>query len=301
MNTRLATGTCLVAIVLAACSTSSSPGGAPDAGFSSDTGTTFEAGGDDGSAPEATVEAGVDATTEAAAEASTEASVEASVDAEAGVPGLVAWWRAEGNTNDSAGSYNGTAEGSLTYVAGKVGQAFSLPGASVDVGVPDGIIPASAREYTIAAWTWLDAAATTNQQHWIFYAGSTAGELSLTFDSNDLIDFSVHGSDANWYGAYSSTAPVPGVWSSVVGIRRATGGTDASAQDTVELWIDGSMVGSAGIPTNIGSYVESADAGTPSSSSIGGYNRNASQWWQGKLDEIKIFNRALSQAEIQAL
>ncbi|MGO8994654.1 MAG: LamG-like jellyroll fold domain-containing protein [Polyangiaceae bacterium] len=105
-----------------------------------------------------------------------------------------------------------------------------------------------------------------NQQHWIFYAGSVAGELSLTVDSNNLIDFSVHGADGTWYGAYlpNTQTPATSTWVSVVGIRRDT---------TVELWVGGTLVGTSGISAALGSYGD--DAG--------------------------IYDRALSQTEIQAL
>lgn len=50
--------------------------------------------------------------------------------------GLVAWWRAEGNANDSVGTNNGTAVGGVVYTNGEVGQAFRLDGTSGYVHVP---------------------------------------------------------------------------------------------------------------------------------------------------------------------
>jgi hypothetical protein len=88
--------------------------------------------------------------------------------------------------------------------------------------------------------------------------------------------------DAGDAGSPTST------WVSIAGIRRDT---------TVELWVGGTMVGSSAISDSLDSYVD--DAGT--SSSIGGWDRNTSQWWNGYLDAIRVYNRALSQAEIQAL
>jgi uncharacterized delta-60 repeat protein len=46
------------------------------------------------------------------------------------LPSLVSWYRAEGNTVDTVGANPGTAQGGLTYAAGKVGQAFNLNGSS---------------------------------------------------------------------------------------------------------------------------------------------------------------------------
>ena len=41
-------------------------------------------------------------------------------------PGIVSWWRGEGNAQDQTGSNPGTLQGGVTFGSGKVGQAFSL-------------------------------------------------------------------------------------------------------------------------------------------------------------------------------
>src|SRR5262249_48172926 len=41
-------------------------------------------------------------------------------------PGLVSWWRGEGNANDAQGGNNGALVGGVSYAPGKVGQAFSF-------------------------------------------------------------------------------------------------------------------------------------------------------------------------------
>ena len=51
-------------------------------------------------------------------------------------PGMVSWWRAEGTPNDSVGPNNGVISGGVTFVPGKVGQAFAFDGLHSDVRVP---------------------------------------------------------------------------------------------------------------------------------------------------------------------
>jgi hypothetical protein len=51
--------------------------------------------------------------------------------------GIVGWWRAEGDAQDSAGSNHGAVHGATAFAEDKVGQAFSLDGATGYVGVPD--------------------------------------------------------------------------------------------------------------------------------------------------------------------
>src|SRR2546425_12241123 len=50
--------------------------------------------------------------------------------------GIVSWWAAEGNANDSGDSNNGALQGSVAFVQGKVGQAFSLNGTNAYISVP---------------------------------------------------------------------------------------------------------------------------------------------------------------------
>lgn len=42
------------------------------------------------------------------------------------LPGLISWWRGEGNPLDSAGPNHGTLQGNVGYATGKVGQAFKF-------------------------------------------------------------------------------------------------------------------------------------------------------------------------------
>ena len=49
--------------------------------------------------------------------------------------GLVSWWQGEGNGNDAVGVNNATAH-SMSYVSGKVGQAFSFNGTSGYLSLP---------------------------------------------------------------------------------------------------------------------------------------------------------------------
>src|SRR5439155_12856794 len=51
--------------------------------------------------------------------------------------GMISWWKAEANANDSEDSNNGTFNGTAVYSAGEVRQAFSFNGdAANSVSVP---------------------------------------------------------------------------------------------------------------------------------------------------------------------
>jgi hypothetical protein len=66
--------------------------------------------------------------------------------------GLVAWWPADGNTNDIVGGNNGIPLGNLSYAPGMVGQAFQLDGSTAYVSVPHNPSLAPTDAITIDAW-----------------------------------------------------------------------------------------------------------------------------------------------------
>jgi hypothetical protein len=51
-------------------------------------------------------------------------------------PGMVGWWAGEGDARDKVGSNHGVPEGALRFETGKIGQAFSFNGIDADVRVP---------------------------------------------------------------------------------------------------------------------------------------------------------------------
>ena len=67
-------------------------------------------------------------------------------------PGLVSWWRGEGDASDAAGANTGVVEGGVAFVAGEVGQAFSFDGRNSYVEVPDAPSLRLTNELTIEFW-----------------------------------------------------------------------------------------------------------------------------------------------------
>src|SRR6185369_13957537 len=66
-------------------------------------------------------------------------------------PGLVGWWKGNGDTTDAIGTNNGTLSGNATFGSGLVGQAFSFDGDndSVMIGNPATL---QLQNFTIEAW-----------------------------------------------------------------------------------------------------------------------------------------------------
>jgi len=72
-------------------------------------------------------------------------------------PNMVAWWPAEGNARDIQGGSNGSLQGNITFVGGEVGQAFRLGGHGNTMGNGDRVLVGTApnlqlQDFTIDAW-----------------------------------------------------------------------------------------------------------------------------------------------------
>ncbi len=65
--------------------------------------------------------------------------------------GLVSWWKAEGNAADAMGANPGTIEGPVSFVTGKVGEAFGFSGAD-SVNVPASL---SLQPTTVTSMAWV--------------------------------------------------------------------------------------------------------------------------------------------------
>src|SRR6185295_719857 len=66
--------------------------------------------------------------------------------------GLIAWWRGEGNANDSVGSNHGQLFGATSFAPGKVGRGFVFNGVTDFVLVPDSPSLDLTNEITMEMW-----------------------------------------------------------------------------------------------------------------------------------------------------
>ncbi|MBN1668702.1 MAG: LamG domain-containing protein [Anaerolineales bacterium] len=203
------------------------------------------------------------------------------------LPGMRAWWMAENNANDSMGLYDGVLMNGVTFAPGKVGSAFSLDGSDDYIVIPNGVITATARNFTVEAWIYLNA--TDNQWHMMVYGGSDAGEYHLALDELNRFNFGVKLVDWNWYNV---TAPaITDTWVHLAAVRRGT---------SIELWVDGVLADSVAIP-DLDLY---AAGNEMNNARIGAYNEFFTQhkdFWDGLLDEISLYDQALSAGEILAI
>ncbi|MEA2163027.1 MAG: large repetitive protein [Thermoanaerobaculia bacterium] len=200
--------------------------------------------------------------------------------------GAVAWYRASSNAVDAVGPNTGTALGGTAYTTGKVGQAFSLNGTTAYVSIPDNST-LRPTDLTIEGWVYFTSIPSTG----VIVsktAGSAASDSYLLWYQGGAL----HGVVGNTSGPgtivdYTWT-PTLNTWYHVAFTSDATGLSET-------LYVNGAVVGAATNTTAIGYDANPLLIGAEIENSITQY------FFPGRIDEVTLYNRALSQSEIQAV
>ena len=191
----------------------------------------------------------------------------------------IALYKFDGNADDVSGNYNGTWHGTEQYDTGVFGQAAKFDGSSyVDVGntLTDGFTAMSIS-------LWFNTIQLTHYGHLISKQGSTISWIIQQGGDNPVYSFSI------WEGntAYSVTTPTINLnqWYHLVVTWDGT---------IIHLYLNGQESGSKNFTGNMNS--------TSSSVLIGALNDGSVRdLYQGLIDQVRIFNRALTQEEIDEL
>ena len=200
--------------------------------------------------------------------------------------GATNWWRAEDTGSDEIGTGDGTLVGDTTYADGKVGRGFQFDGNGdrVDLnGTTLGDFGASA--FTVALWMRPDISPGSDA----YIVGRSNPNGGLGWDirqTNRTIR--VVGVDGWGFNITSGDVLAVGSWHHVA----LVGGLDSGSGDDVVLYVDGSTAGTSGRST-VGFTTNPLRLGFATN-----YGGSA---FQGLLDEIQIFDRALAEEEIQTL
>ena len=192
--------------------------------------------------------------------------------------GLIGLWTGDGSAFDWVGGHDGTLQSGAAYAPGRSGLAFNFDGASsyVDLGAWS-----AGSNWT---WTaWVNPSSTPSGRHTIVGGVNSCLDWALTMSSGLFgVDCSPpSGCDQTISGG---PAAVPGTWYFV------TATCDGS---TARIYVDGQIGGSGPVLTN---YI-----GTPSGTRIGGEVCCGGDNFPGLVEEVALFNRALSDAEVLTL
>jgi hypothetical protein len=197
-----------------------------------------------------------------------------------GTPGLtgIAFYPLDGNAEDQAGSHDGTVAGGAAFVD----RGLQLNGSSqyVDLGAP---ILNTASDYTAAAWVKLDKA-----------DGAFQTVVSQDGPSDSAFYLQYSGADQRFAMSFAGvralapTKPVVGQWYHVVGVRDTVKGE-------LRLYVDGRLAG-----TTSACMPQAAPTGN-TVIGRGMYGGNPVDYLDGTVDQVHLYDRALSAAEIKTL
>jgi hypothetical protein len=199
---------------------------------------------------------------------------------------LVSWWRAENNTIDAVGNNNGTllnASGS-DYTAGKVGSGFQFSSTHNCVSIPYSPTLVSST-YTIEAWIMPN---TQVPQTTIFGPSSGHCRLLLRPGTAGGEKVVLAFSTASGSQEVVSASDIPlGQFSHVAGTWDGT---------KLSVYINGSLSAALqpiGTPINFGKTFFIGACYEPPG--------NVSEYFDGVIDEVSYYTRALSISEIQGI
>ena len=219
--------------------------------------------------------------------------------------GLVGWFRAEGDAQDSAGANPGSLQNGASFATGRVGQAFRFDGVNDYVRVPHTPSLDVGNQVTVECWMKADASNAMNTYQGLvtsdFYGIEIANGYAIgSMGVNFFISTDGGASVSPW--SFPDTATPNGGGAVVsAGQWHHVAGTYDGAR--LQLYVDGQPWGvptphtGAISPMHSDSFLTlGAEDGRAACPACVG-----SRYFNGLIDEASIYNRALSAAEIQAI
>lgn len=204
--------------------------------------------------------------------------------------GMISWWSGDGDANDLIAGNHGTLENGATFDAGIVDQAFSLDGANDFIATEDVDLPAT---FTIDAWIYPNdlggAPMIVNKDD------DFSRSYYLAIDNYGMLVASVMNINGEFTQYRTNdVALTPSEWQHVV----MTYDGSLGSGEKMKFYVNGlnfpaSPLGSydaGGTPNNVDLVVR-----------LGIYGDEFRGPFNGLLDEIELFNRVLTMAEIAAL
>lgn len=194
--------------------------------------------------------------------------------------GLVGWWPGDGWFNDIAGTSEGSSQGSnvVEFDAGKVNEAFVFDGSNF-VSMGDPVALRMTAEVTMDGWVNLSSQANgtlfgrtvpASDDYAVFYVNGEM-QVYIQIGGNQVIVHSSTGLPSNTWEHVAVTYDGSAIHVYLNGAEVAN-----------RLNVSGSLANTANVPFVIGGRVDNFNI-------------------HGSIDEVELFNRALTQDEVAAI
>lgn len=201
--------------------------------------------------------------------------------------GIIHYWPANGDAIDSIGGNNGTLQNGATFGVGPTGQAFDLTGSGDYVSMANPVTFAEGDDFTICLWmkmvapspNWGALFATRKNDYYGF---------TLLVNPDGAIGLDGRCDNTNFeFGGYSSATTI-GEWHHVAAAFDWT-------SDQVGLYVDGTLVNQSSL-TACNGFTSSDKLYLGANSAL-----NSNFEFNGLIDEVHVYGRALSGSEILIL
>lgn len=207
--------------------------------------------------------------------------------------GVVAWWPADGNAKDRVGDHHGTLKGGVTFAPGIAGKAFRLDGETCYVEAPrSDRWGFGRRDFSLELWVKFRAGTPSHlidSSNAVFIGcveGKGGGnEWSFGYSGGGLL-FSADDANGLIYRDNSAFSPGPDQWYHLA-LTRSRG--------RFTTYVNGMPLDSAEDDIIEPDFIiPNPDAPLTIGQAKGG------RFFSGLIDEVAIYNRALSPAEVKA-
>lgn len=206
---------------------------------------------------------------------------------------LYAVYKGESSANDSLGTYNGTAQGGLTYTAGKSGNAFTFNGTTSYVSLPTNSFKFNS-DFSISLWSRLGGNVADPQGLFANITFDGTYQYGYFFYyTNNTVTFQIDNNSGKTKLDYV-TGSLFNNWKHLVITRKYSTGT--------KMYVDGVLVAS-NTNTQNPSYHATM---TPSigAANYGPTYGNVVQYYTsntGKIDEVNVWSKELTSTEVTEL
>jgi len=201
---------------------------------------------------------------------------------------LKCYWKLNETSGTTASDSSGTGNAGTTYyspiwTACKIANGLSFDGSTQCAQKTSATgLPAANANQTLCCWIYVSSTPTVRKTGVCLTGSSSGSGVYLGYNSSTVFGI--------W--KYSGTAlvtttslPTAGAWHHVAYVKNGTSGNFNL------LYIDGTQVASTNTATDTATATVVSAARTP----------NGGDYWPGKVDEVRVYNRVLSGTEIAAL
>jgi hypothetical protein len=191
--------------------------------------------------------------------------------------GLVGYWPLDGDANDAAGNHDGVLMGGASFIQDATrGTVLNVDGVDDHIEVPhsEDMVFSSSDTYTLSAWVYVEG-----------LPGSWQTIMAKSRDQGTHYGFWIT-DGGNWMGGgweNTGSIAITQAWVHVAYIQDGAASTGASYINGELDWSGGPRDG-----TGLGDFW------------IGGA-KSVTEFFGGLIDDVAVYNRALSEGEIQQL